>query len=332
MTDTRPTPDRIQQVATGAWATGILGSAVTHRLFTHLDAGEEPATRLAKQAGVSERGVQAVLDGLLGLGLVELRDGAYRNTAEAATYLVEGRPDYIGGFAKVMLAQAGDWATLPEVVRTGVPVVSQTYDVADNPFFDELVPAIAPITAVAATVAARLLGIADAGPISILDVGGGSGIFSATWLGLNPTAQSTQLDWTAVNEIARGLITEHGVADRFSCIDGDLHTTDFGVARFDIAVYSHIAHQEGPEDNKAVFAKLRRALKPGGTVLVNDFVVDDERSGPPFPLIFAATMLLQSKQGTTWRVSDYRDWLTAAGFGDISVHPTPTPATLIVAR
>lgn len=332
MTTSQPTPDRIVQVATGVWAAGILGSAASHSVFAHLEHGDDTAASLARSAGISERGAQTLLDGLLGLGLIGMCDGAYRNTAESSTYLVEGRPTYIGGFAKLMLAEAGNWSALPQVIQTGAPVLTETYDVADNPFWEELVPAIAPVSAVAARIAAESLRLAEAGAISILDVGGGSGIYSATWLGMNPAARSTQLDWGPVNAIARRLVGERGVADRFSCIDGDLHTTDFGTAAYDIGIYSHIAHQEGPDDNVAVFAKFRRALKPGGTLLVSDFVVDDDRSGPPFPLLFASSMLLQSKQGTTWRRADYQSWLAEAGFEDISVQPTPTPTTLIFAR
>jgi SAM-dependent methyltransferase len=204
--------------------------------------------------------------------------------------------------------------------------------VANNPFWEELVPAIAPQAVPAAMIAADMLRLADAGKISILDVGGGSGIYSAIWLGLNPAARSTQLDWGPVNAIARRLVAERGVADRFTCIDGDFHTTDFGTAAYDVAVYSHIAHQEGPEDNVAIFAKFRGALKPGGTLVISDFVVDDDRSGPPFPLIFASEMLLKSKQGGTWRRADYHAWLVEAGFEHVSFQPTPSPATLVFAR
>ena len=328
----QPTPDRIVQVATGVWAAGILGSAASHSVFAHLEQGDDTAASLAKSAGISERGAQTLLDGLLGLGLIGMSGGAYRNTAESSAYLIEGRPTYIGGFAKLMLAEAGNWSALPQVIRTGAPVLAETYDVADNPFWEELVPAIAPVSAAAAKIAADTLRLAEAGEISILDVGGGSGIYSAIWLGINPAARSTQLDWGPVNAIARRMVGERGVADRFSCIDGDLHSTDFGTAAYDIGIYSHIAHQEGPDDNVAVFAKFRRALKPGGTLVVSDFVVDDDRSGPPFPLVFASSMLLQSKQGTTWRRADYQTWLAQAGFQDITVQPTATPTTLIFAR
>jgi SAM-dependent methyltransferase len=332
MNSDQPTPERIMQLINGYWATGILGAAASHSLFTHLEAGADTADQLAAQAGISERGAQTLLDGLVSLGLVELRDGNYRNTAEAATFLVEGQPTCLSSFAELKLAHMGNLVALPDVVRTGGPVTDAAVEIADNPHWEEVVPAIAAQSVPVAMIAADTLRLAEAGEISILDVGGGSGIYSAIWLGLNPAARSTQLDWGPVNAIARRLVAERGVADRFTCIDGDLHTTDFGTAAHDVAVYSHVAHQEGPEDNVAIFAKVRGALKPGGTLVICDYIVDDDRSGPPFPLLFASEMLLKSKQGGTWRRADYHAWLAKAGFEDVSFQPTPSPATLVFAR
>jgi SAM-dependent methyltransferase len=254
------------------------------------------------------------------------------NTVEASAFLVEGRQSYVGDFAGVMLAQAALWPDLPEVARTGVPLMTDTLEVADNRFFEQLVPSLAPFSAPMAVTAAETLRLSEAGEVSILDVGGGSGIYSAIWRAINSAAHSTQLDWGPVNAIARRLVAERGVADRFSCIDGDLHTTDFGTAAYDICVYSHIAHQEGPEDNVAVLARFRRALKPGGTLVLSDFIVEDDRSGPPFALVFASSMLLTTRQGTARRRVDYQSWLSEAGFEDISFQPTQTPATLVFAR
>jgi hypothetical protein len=135
-----------------------------------------------------------------------------------------------------------------------------------------------------------------------------------------------------VNQFALAAAAEQGVGERFHTLDGDFHTIDFGTNGHDVAIYSHIAHQETPADNIAVFRKLRNALKPGGKLVINDFVVDDDRTGPPFPLIFHSMMLLQSKQGATWREADYRDWLHEAGFTDVTFEPTPSPATLVLAK
>lgn len=327
-----PTSERIMLLINGYWATGILGAAASHSLFTHLEAGADTADKLAARAGISERGAQTLLDGLVSLGLVEMRNGGYRNSADAAAYLVEGKPTCLSDFAKLKMGHMGALADLSEVVRAGGPLTDAVVEVADNPHWERLVTAIAAQSVPVAAIAADTLRLAEAGEISILDVGGGSGIYSATWLKLNPAARATQLDWRPINSIARRLLAEQGVADRFACVNGDFHSTDFGTAAYDVAVYSHIAHQEGPEDNIAIFAKLRRALKPGGTLVVNDYVVDDDRSGPPFSLVFGSEMLLKSKHGATWRRADYQSWLAKAGFDDVTFQPTPTTATLVFAR
>ncbi|MFI1019047.1 class I SAM-dependent methyltransferase [Streptomyces sp. NPDC020965] len=331
MTDEQPTPDGVLRLINGYWATGVVGAAACHSLFTHLEDGAGTAAELAERAGIAPRGAQTLLDGLVGVGLVELSEGRYRNTPEASRYLVDGKPTSLSGFARLKLKHMGGLAALPDVVRAGGPVRNATTEVADNPHWEEIVPAIAAQSVPAAGIAAEVLGLADAGAVAILDVGGGSGVYSANWLAANPAARSTQLDWEPINVIARRLLAERGLADRFTTVAGDFHTTDFGTAEYDIALYSHIAHQESPEDNIAVFSRLREALKPGGALVVCDYVVDDDRGGPALPLIFAAEMLLKSARGGTWRRSDYHDWLVKAGFTTVSFHSAP-PATLVIAR
>ncbi|WP_329174715.1 class I SAM-dependent methyltransferase [Streptomyces sp. NBC_01477] len=333
MSDDQPTSDRIMRLITGYWATGILGAAASHSLFTHLEDGATTADQLADRAAISHRGAQALLDGLVSVGLVELRDGHYRNSPEASAFLVEGRPTCLSGFAKLKAGHMASLAGLPEVVRAGGPLTDAVVEVADNPHWEELVQALAAQSVPVATIAADTLKVAEAGDISILDIGGGSGVYSGIWLERNPVARSTQLDWAPINAIARRLLAERGVGDRVTYVDGDFHTTELGTsAAYDVVVYSNIAHQEGPEDNMAVFAKVRSVLKPGGTLVVSDYIVDDDRSGPPYPLTFAAEMLLKSRHGSTWRRSDYHDWLTKTGYEDITFQTTASPATLIFAR
>jgi hypothetical protein len=157
-------------------------------------------------------------------------------------------------------------------------------------------------------------------------------VWSAVWLPTNKQARGFQLDWPTVNKIAKGFVGKSGVADRFETIDGDFHTTDFGSNRYDYAIYAHIAHQEAPAGNVATFRKFRKALKPGGTLLVNDFILNDDGTGHPFALMFGSQMLLVTKEGNVWRQSDYRSWLGEAGFTSVEFVATPTPATVIFAK
>jgi ubiquinone/menaquinone biosynthesis C-methylase UbiE len=244
---------------------------------------------------------------------------------------VKGKPSYFGGLAEVYLQDFPTWQNLPTAAKTGLPSAQNTSEVADNPFWHVLVPAIAALSFPVAQLAAERLSIAKAGAVTWLDVGGGSGVWSAVWLGANKQAIGTQLDWPNVNKIGREFVANFGVADRFQTIDGDFHTTDFGSAKYDFAIYAHIAHMEAPADNLATFRKFRKALKPGGTLVVNDFVLNDDRTGHPFAMLFASQMLAVTKDGFTYRQSDYRKWLGEAGFKSVEIVPTPTPSTLVFA-
>ncbi len=329
---TGPTPDKVMQIITGGWAAAVLGSAAQHGVLNALEGGGDNADGVARKAGISRRGAQAVLDGLAGLGLITLSNGTYRNTPEASAFLVKGKPSYLGGMAEVMTKSLNEWATLPDAVKSGQPTASEQADKADMDFWHILVPAIAALSFPVADMIAGRLGVATAGAVRWLDVGGGSGVWSAVWLKANPKARGVQLDWPIVNKIAREFAGQFGVADRFDTIDGDFHTVDFGSAQYEYGIYGHIAHQETPADNVAVFRKFRKAIKPGGTLVVNDFVLDENRTGHPFAMLFPAQMLLVTKGGNAWRQSDYRTWLTEAGFGSVEIVSTPTPATVVLAK
>jgi ubiquinone/menaquinone biosynthesis C-methylase UbiE len=319
------------QIITGGWASSILGAAAQHGIFTALEGNPATAENVAKKTAISLRGAQALLDGLTGLGLLTLSEGRYQNSPDASAFLVKGKPSYFGGLAEVYLQDFPTWQNLPTAAKTGLPSAQNTSEVADNPFWHVLVPAIAALSFPVAQLAAERLSIANAGAVTWLDVGGGSGVWSAVWLGANKQAIGTQLDWPNVNKIGREFVANFGVADRFQTIDGDFHTADFGSAKYDFAIYAHIAHMEAPTDNLATFRKFRKALKLGGTLVVNDFVLNDDRTGHPFAMLFASQMLAVTKDGFTYRQSDYRKWLGEAGFKSVEIVPTPTPSTLVFA-
>jgi ubiquinone/menaquinone biosynthesis C-methylase UbiE len=329
-----PSLEPIIRHATAYWATGILGTAVVHSLFTHIEGGATTLPLLSERAGLSERGAQAMLDGLTGLGLLSLEGGHYRNTPEASAYLVEGKPTYFGDFVRVNFKTMPKWVGLPDAAKSGGSVLALS-GVPDAAYWDELVIAIAPLSLPVARQAAEELRIADAGPCAVLDVAGGAGAFSAVFLAANAKASATQIDWSNVNRIARGFVAGvagAGATPRFKTIDGEFLKTDYGTDAFDFAVYSHMAHGVTPEENLAALDKLRRALKPGGTLIINEFVVNDDGTAMPFILTFSANILFHSSGGRGWREGEYRKWLAHTGFTNVRFQPTNTPATLIYAE
>jgi 2-polyprenyl-3-methyl-5-hydroxy-6-metoxy-1,4-benzoquinol methylase len=335
MSQLPPSPEKVlQYTLQGIASTAAVGAAATHSLFTHIEKGAATVEEIARAAAISERGAQALLDAMVALELVQVADGKYTNSPEASFYLVEGKPAYLGVHAKMVFSPFGRaFLNLPEAAKTGVSGFEHTADVSDNPFWEELVLAIVPLALPVTQALVERLDFSTMASPSVLDIGGGSGIFSAVLLGANKTATATQIDWAAVNRIAGRFVARHGVANRFKTIDGDFHTTDLGDGLYDVIIYSNIAHQESPAENTAMFRKAKKALKPGGVFVISDFVLNDDRtSNHPWTGIFHTFMLIQSKAGAVWRQADYRAWLGEAGIQSVAFSPTPTPSTLILAR
>jgi SAM-dependent methyltransferase len=327
---TRRSSERLMQIQGGFRASALLAAGATHRIFTHIEDGARTAEEISARAGISLRGAVALLDGLTGLGVIERSLGRYTNAADTSQFLVEGKPSSMTGFARLALADMPDFAQLAEVARTGQPLAAPPPS-DDDPSWIDLVSAIAPLARPAALAIARHLRVAEARRPSILDVGGGSGMYTLVCLGESPEATGVQIDWPSVNRVARRLAEGLGLADRFRTVDGDLRTASFGEGAHDVVIYAHVAHLLSPAENVAVLSRIRRALRPGGRLAVSDFILDEDRHGKSFAGMFHTNMLLHTREGAVWREADYRAWLGEAGFVDVTFVDTETPATLVFA-
>ncbi|MDQ3918494.1 MAG: methyltransferase domain-containing protein, partial [Acidobacteriota bacterium] len=101
---------------------------------------------------------------------------------------------------------------------------------------------------------------------------------------------------------------------RFDFLAGDLKEVDFGESQYDVALLGNILHSEGEESSRDLLRRLHRALRPGGRVVVIDMLPNDARTGPPYQLIFALNMLVNTERGDTYTLAEYTCWLNEAGF------------------
>jgi hypothetical protein len=144
-----------------------------------------------------------------------------------------------------------------------VPAFEHTADVSDNPFWEELVLAIVPLALPMAHAFVERTAFSKLASPSVLDIGGGSGVFATVLLESNAGATATELDRPAVNRIGERFVAGQGFASRFKTIDGDFHSADSGDGLHDVIVYSNIAHQESPVDTSLFSARGRRPSSRG---------------------------------------------------------------------
>jgi ubiquinone/menaquinone biosynthesis C-methylase UbiE len=311
----------------------ILDASIEYDFFTLIDQGFQTADEIARQASTDPRATRIVLDSLPALSLVEKRDGKFFLTPTAKVFLVRGKPSYVGDFRHVALALWDGMAHLKESLKTGKPF-SRMDTGAELQVWEKLVLGIIPIAEPAAKALCDVLRIGtERKGIKVLDIAGGSSIFGMTILSRDSTARVTQLDWPNVNAVAKKLNKERGLEGKIRFIDGEHHSAQIEDSYYDLVLASNFCRFESPTGNQELFAKAYGALKPGGIFIINDFVPNEERTEPTFALRFSVYTLTHTPEGECWTLSQYSDWLKAAGFRSIETHgdiPQTLPGTTLV--
>jgi predicted O-methyltransferase YrrM len=164
----------------------------------------------------------------------------------------------------------------------------------------------------------------------MLDIGGGSGAYSIAFAKANPELKAEILDLAAVVPIAQRHIDEAGVAGRVIARVGDLRADALG-AGYDLVLISAICHMLGPDENRDMLAKSFAALAPGGRIVVQDFILNPDRTGPRMAALFALNMLVGTEHGDTYTEEEYSSWLRDAGFSGIHRVDLPGPSSLMLA-
>jgi predicted O-methyltransferase YrrM len=164
----------------------------------------------------------------------------------------------------------------------------------------------------------------------MLDVGGGSGAYSIAFAKANPELAADILDLAEVGPIAQGHIERAGVADRVRVRTGDLRVDKLGQG-YDLVFVSAICHMLDENENRDLLGRCRDALRPGGRIVVQEFILEPDKTAPKSAALFALNMLVGTRAGSAYSEPEYAAWLAEAGFRDVCRVRLPGPAGLMIA-
>lgn len=307
-TDVRDCVQRVNDLARGFMASQVLFEANEAGIFALLEE-KHSADDIAKIVNWHPRSTRMLLDGLVALGLVKKSGSMYVNLPTAAACLVPGKPAYQGHIIQHMKHISHAWARMGESLRSGTGVRNE-----DERPAQELRAFILGMNDIAKFSACELLAALDlSGYSHMLDLGGGPATYPITFLQAHPAMNATVFDRPDVVEIGREEVARAGLEKRVSFIPGDMTKDEFG-AGYDFVLISNIIHSFGPDMNIEILRKCYRAMKSGGRIVIKDFLVDNDRSGPAFGLMFALNMLVGTEAGDTYTFANIEQWATAAGF------------------
>jgi 2-polyprenyl-3-methyl-5-hydroxy-6-metoxy-1,4-benzoquinol methylase len=331
-----PEPEQIFRTMMGHVASAAVKSAIDLGVFDRIAAGTSDLAGLVGSVDVPERGLRILLDALIGLGILGKTGDRYRLEPLAEIFLVRTSPVYMGAMSSIM-GNSLLWERLGRLTdivhKGGVAGEPNPANRESDPFWALFAEASRGMSVPQAALIADIVQPERFPRARILDLACGSGVYGFTMLErAGQGASLTSLDWPNVLAKARETAAKRNLLDRIEWRPGSIFEADFG-SGYDVAIASQIYHHFDLEQNLVFTRRILASLRPGGELVINDVVPDENRAARSFPLVFALVMLTTTDHGDTFTFAQYRGLLERAGFTAIELHEPPMmPSQVITAR
>ena len=273
--------------------------------------GPVTAVELARRLGASAPHLEALLDSVTAMGLLERTGGAYRLNDAARRYLTGDGPASMAELVPVAPGPVGNWARLADTVRTGQPAAP----IDDDPaaFYRPLTEGTFATMRRCAARADFKIGYSRMKAPRILDLGAGGAPWSIAMLEACGDGRAVINDLDGVIGLARAKAAEHGVADRCQFRPGDFHSIEIEPGGYDIVVLGHVCRTEGPAGARRLIGRAHAGLRPEGRVVLADYFVDQLKANP-HAVLMGLTMMASTVNGFPIASAQAAAWLSEAGF------------------
>lgn len=303
----------ILELSDGFRNTAILGAAAELGIFDLIPAAGITAEALAHAAGCSERGIRILLDALAALKVLSKQQNTYHVPDNLRPVLSETGAHTVIPMLRHRMTMLRGWAQLGWTVKAGFPAPRASGIRGPEGDLQAFVAAMDVVSRDVADDVVRQLQ-----PLQfrrLLDVGAGPGTWTFAFLRAVPEATAVLFDLPHAIALARQKAREAGLEHRVEFVVGDFYRDELPGGA-DFAWVSAIAHQNSRQQNRDLFAKVYRALVPGGQIAVRDIVMEDDRTTPLEGALFAVNMLVATPTGGTYSLAEFREDLLAAGFAE----------------
>lgn len=309
----------ISRLAYGFMGSKALFAALEAGVFTALADGPLTGPELSAATGVAGNRLSTLLSALAGLGLVVKADGGWANAPAAQRYLVDGAPEAFGDYYRLQI----DALIYPMLQHLNAGIAGDTAGLAPGLAADQMADphradrfsraqhagSLGP-----AAVLARRVDLQ--GKRHLLDVAGGTGAFTIRLCQTHPDLMATIVDFPNVITLARQYVSEAGLDDRVQFIEGN--ALDVSWPEADVVLLSYLLSAVGGDDIPLLLGRASRALPAGGTLLLHDFMLDDDRLGPDLAALWFLQYLAERVDSVSFTAADLRVHLDALGFTDAS--------------
>ena len=284
-------------------------------LFEQMSTGERTVDELADASNLSAYRARALANFLASHGVLQKNADCYSLPKEFKPYLTKGSDQNVTSCLDfltapfVLDAHANLSATLTDGLETDTTEANhQVWEL----YADSMGPIVRnTCRQIASYVSPQLQG----GSTRVLDVSASHGYYGIEIAQQASSARITALDWENVLAKTASNVKAAGLQDRFDYMAGSAFDVDFG-QQFDLILLPAFLHHFGPADCQQMVEKTFSALKPGGRLMVIDYMSDNEGVGT-IPASFDLLMAATTSQGSVYKVSEIEHMLQNAGFGQV---------------
>jgi ubiquinone/menaquinone biosynthesis C-methylase UbiE len=328
MTSPARRPETIQKIGTAPYAAFAMIAGMQLELFTPLGAGPMRAEQLAEALGVGAAKLTPLLYALVAAGLLTVHAGCFANTPEADTFLVRGKPTYLGGQHAYYTARYQEILQTAASIRTGRPQAKLDFAAMSSEALETFLRGLHPGTLAAGR---DLVTRYDfTAHHHLLDVGGGAGGLALAIAAACPQLRATVIDLPTVTPVTQRCIAEEGLSERVAVVTGDVVRRPLR-GTYDVAVMRALLQVLAPEEAQRVLHNLVQVLEPGSPIYILGNILDDSRLSPPETVTMNLLFLNIYDEGQAYTEQEYYTWLTAAGFTGMARVSLTGTASLITA-
>ncbi|MBZ5614141.1 MAG: methyltransferase [Acidobacteriia bacterium] len=321
-------PDRLDQMIRGYMPSRCLLTALELDIFTAVGDGAN-AEQIGTRINANARAAGMLLNALVALGLLSKSGDRYQNTPESARFFVQGSKDNQRDGLLHTTNIWHSWSTLTDAVRRGTRVPADgTGARHDNAAWTRnFIAGMQRNAKDRAPLVVKALGTADVH--RVLDLGGGSGAYSIAFAKSYPDVRCEILDIPEVVPLTGEYVRQAGVSAQVKLRPGDMLQDDFG-SGYDIIMLNAICHMFSEQQNRDIFRRAHQALAPNGRLVVQDFILNSDKTAPQQAALFSLNMLVNTEAGASYSEVEYATWMKAAGFPEVSRINLPGPSSLMV--
>lgn len=359
-TDIGISPDPIFQMTTGYWVSKTLMSAVELEVFTKLS-GSQSVTMEQLQNSILKmdtRPAEVFVTALISLGLLNVitidgndtkKEKRYSNSQMSEVYLDKNKPTYIGDFITMLDTQLYyRWGKLTLALKTNKPVkdnsdssndtVSTNLSAANmleqakkNQAVEQIQKFTRAMYGVSVIPAMALGKVFDfSNQKKMMDIGGGSGVYSIEVVKASPNMSAIMLDLGPVCEVADEYVKQSNLQDRIQTQVLDFLKEDLP-KDCDVVLLSHIVHFLSVENDKMLLRRIYDSLPDeNGVILISEWLLNDEKTGPIPPALTGLAMIVDMPEGRNYSYSEVSAMLTDVGFTNIEKRPLAGPAEVVI--